>query len=64
MSIFKLFNDELTCVLGNGCPAAWAASIIAAYCSGDGRNEGIGSLFGRFVGGGATAAVNVNQSIN
>lgn len=51
----------LTCVLGNGCPAAVAASIIAAYCSGDGRNEGIGSLLGRFVGGGATAAEDKNN---
>lgn len=54
---------QLTCVLGRGCPAAAAASIIAAYCSGEGRNEGIGSLLGLFVGGGARAA-NCNDQNN
>lgn len=55
---------NLTWVRGSGCPAAVAASIMAAYCSGDGRYEGMGSLFGRFVGGGATAAaIKINSLI-
>lgn len=40
---------------------------MAAYCSGEGRYEGIGSLLGLFVGGGGTAAMKNNisqQSIN
>lgn len=51
MSSSSTINQLITCVLGRGCPAAVAASIIAAYCSGDGLYDGIGSLFGLFVGG-------------
>lgn len=41
-----------------------AASIIAAYCSGEGLYEGIGSLFGLFAGGGATAAEKRETSVS
>lgn len=41
-----------------GCPSAAAAAIIAAYCSGVGLWEGIGSLLGLFVGGGVGSVKN------
>lgn len=44
--------NHLTWCLGRGWPAAAAAEIIAAYCSGVGLCDGAGSLFGLLVGGG------------
>lgn len=41
-----------------GCPAAAAAAIIAAYCSGVGLCDGIGSLLGRLAGGPVAAGPN------
>lgn len=52
--IKNIFKTNLTWCLGKGWPAAAAAAIIAAYCSGVGLCEGAGSLLGLFVGGGAT----------
>lgn len=47
----NVLRDWLTWCRGKGWPAAVAADIIAAYCSGVGLCDGIGSLFGRFAGG-------------
>lgn len=64
LSLWYQFDVVLTWCLGNGCPAAVAADIIAAYCSGVGRCDGIGSLFGRLAGGARVAVSEMSKIRN